>query len=154
MYHDLIILDRIVINLENILNTGGIVLTTMMKEEYEQKCKKILDEHAIRFAGLIDDSGKLIAGGVKQGIELKLNPTQLENLLKEMASRISKRKTHDKELGRVKYSASRREDVVIMSFPIYQNAVAVVAEPNVNIDRIAWRIIEILGYQWSEFVGK
>ena len=28
------------INLENILNTGGIVLTTMMKEEYEQKCKK------------------------------------------------------------------------------------------------------------------
>ncbi len=142
------------INLENILNTGGIVLTTMMKEEYEQKCKKILDEHGIRFAGLIDDSGKLIAGGVKQGIDLKLNPTQLESILKEMASRISKRKIHDKELGRVKYSASRREDVVIMSFPIYQNAVAVVTESNVNIDRIAWRIIEILGYQWSEFVGK
>ncbi|MCH7968046.1 MAG: hypothetical protein IH841_02165 [Thaumarchaeota archaeon] len=126
----------------------------MMKEEYEQKCKKILDEHGIRFAGLIDDSGKLIAGGVKQGIDLKLNPTQLESILKEMASRISKRKIHDKELGRVKYSASRREDVVIMSFPIYQNAVAVVTESNVNIDRIAWRIIEILGYQWSEFVGK
>ena len=142
------------INLENILNTGGIVLTTMMKEEYEQKCKKILDEHGIRFAGLIDDSGKLIAGGVKQGIDLKLNPTQLESILKEMASRISKRKIHDKELGRVKYSASRREDVVIMSFPIYQNAVAVVTESNVNIDRIAWRIIEILGYQWSDFVGK
>lgn len=142
------------INLENILNTGGIVLTTMMKDEYEQKCKKILDERGIRFAGLIDDSGKLIAGGVKQGIDLKLNPIQLESILKEMASRISKRKIHDKELGRVKYSASRREDVVIMSFPIYQNAVAVVTESNVNIDRIAWRIIEILGYQWSEFVGK
>ncbi len=57
---------------------------------------------------------------------------------------MSKRKKHDNDLGRVKYSASRREDVVIMSFPIYKNAIAIIAEPNINIDRFAWKIIEIL----------
>jgi len=54
----------------------------------------------------------------------------------------------------VKYSASRREHVVIMSFPIYEKVILIVAEPNVNIDRLAFRIIEKLGSQWGEFFGK
>lgn len=126
---------------------------TSMNKEYDQKCKKILEEYSIRFAVMIDESGTIIAGGLKQGISMKLNSEQLNNILKEVAARISKRKKHDRELGRVKYSASRREDVVIMSFPIYQNAIVIVAESNINIDKIAWKIITILGEQWGSFVG-
>ena len=71
-----------------------------------------------------------------------------------MAARVEKRKKYDIELGRVKYSASRREHVVIMSFPIYEKVIMVVAEPNVNMDRLAFRIIEKLGSQCDEFFGK
>lgn len=125
-----------------------------MSDDYKEKCDKILEIDSIRFAALIDESGKILAGGLKEGVQMKLGGEELDNVLKEIAIRVSKRKKHDKELGRVKYSASRREDVVIMSFPIFENSVVVVAEPNVNIDRISWNIIQILGSQWGEFVGK
>ena len=125
-----------------------------MDENYEEKCSKILEIDSIRFAVLIDPLGKILAGGLKQGLQMKLGKDELDNVLKEIAIRVSKRKKHDDELGRVKYSASRREDVVIMSFPIFDNSIVIVAEPNVNIDRISWQIIQILGKQWAAFVGE
>ena len=30
----------------------------------------------------------------------------------------------------------------------------ITAEPNINIDRLAYKIIQILGKDWSEFFGK
>lgn len=126
-------------------------------QEYDQKCKKILKMQYIRFAAMIDESGMIVAGGFIENQETIIqtpNQAYLYDILKEISARVSKRKKHDKELGLVKYSASRRENVVIMSFPVYKNAIAIIAEPNINIDRIAWKIIEILGEQWSEFVGK
>ena len=125
-----------------------------MESEYSKKCEKILVEPSIRFAAIIDESGTIMVGGMNNEIKSKLNDERINEILKEIASRVSKRKKDDKELGRVKYSASRREDVVIMSFPIYQNALVVVGEPNINIDRLAWKIINILGEQWGSFVGK
>ena len=123
-------------------------------KDYEKRCQEILEDDEVRFAGLLDESGKLLAGGYKQDINPRLTEEQQDAVCKEVASRVAKRKKYDKELGRVKYSASRREHVVIMSFPIYEKAVLIVAEPNVNIDRLAFRIIDKLGSQWGEFFGK
>ncbi len=129
-------------------------MTEINIKDYEKRCQEILADEEVRFAGLLDDSGKLLVGGYKPNINPRLTEEQQDAVCKEVASRIAKRKKYDKELGRVKYSASRREHIVIMSFPIYEKAVLVVAEPNVNIDRLAFRIIEKLGSQWSEFFGK
>jgi len=122
--------------------------------DYEQKCQKILEEDEIRFAGLLDEFGTLLAGGYKSGISPKLSKEEHQSVCKELASRVAKRKKHDKQLGYVKYSASRREHVVIMSFPIYDKVIMIVAESHINIDRFAYRIINTLGRQWGEFVGK
>ena len=35
---------------------------------YDKKCDQLLAESEIRFAGIVDKAGKLIAGGFKQGI--------------------------------------------------------------------------------------
>jgi hypothetical protein len=123
-------------------------------KEYEKRCQDILEDDEVRFAGLLDEFGKLLAGGYKQNINPRLTEEQQDSVCKELASRVAKRKKYDTELGRVKYSASRREHVVIMSFPIYEKVIMIVAEPHVNIDRLAFRIIEKLGSQWSEFFGK
>lgn len=123
-------------------------------KDYENKCKEILEDQEVRFAGLLDESGKLLAGGYKENINPRLTKEQEEIVRQELAARVAKRKKYDTELGRVKYSASRREYVVIMSFPIYEKVIMIVAEPNVNIDRLAFRIIEKLGSQWGEFFGK
>ena len=123
-------------------------------KEYEKRCQDILKDEEVRFAGLLDEFGKLLAGGYKQNINPRLTEEQHDSVCKELASRVAKRKKYDTELGHVKYSASRREHVVIMSFPIYEKVIMVVAEPHVNIDRLAFRIIEKLGSQWGEFFGK
>jgi hypothetical protein len=54
-------------------------------------------------------------------------------------------------MGPVKYSASRREKLVMMSFPLKNSILLITTEPNVNIDRIAYKIIQILGKEWWEF---
>ena len=35
---------------------------------YAEKCKKLLEESEIRFAGIVDKDGKLISGGFKEGL--------------------------------------------------------------------------------------
>jgi len=123
-------------------------------KDYEKRCQELLEDDEVRFAGLLDEFGKLLAGGYNQGIDPRLTEEQHDEVCKELAARVAKRKKYDTELGRVKYSASRREHVVIMSFPIYEKVIMIVAEPHVNIDRLAFKIIEKLGSQWGEFFGK
>jgi len=122
--------------------------------EYELKCSELLNDEEVRFAGLLDEFGTLLAGGYKQGMTPKLTKEQHLSVCKELASRVAKRKKLDTELGHVKYSASRREHVVIMSFPIYEKVIMIVSESHINIDRLAFRIIEKIGRQWGEFVGE
>ena len=35
---------------------------------FDEKCNRLLGESEIRFAGIVDKDGKLIAGGFKEGI--------------------------------------------------------------------------------------
>ena len=122
--------------------------------DYDKKCQKILEEHEIRFAALLDEFGNILAGGYKQETIPSLSEERFQAVREELASRVAKRKIDDQKLGHVKYSASRREHVVIMSFPIFDNVVMIIAESHINIDRFAYRIINILGRQWGEFVGE
>jgi hypothetical protein len=42
----------------------------------------------------------------------------------------------------------------MMSFPLKNTSLLITAEPNVNIDRLAYKIIQIIGKDWSEFYGE
>lgn len=107
----------------------------------------------IRFCGLIDGNGELLACGFDSKSVPMLNDKQRRLLYQELAHRVANRQGFDADLGRVKYSSSRRENAVMMSFPFGTYVVLVIATPRVNIDRIAWDILNKLGRQWSEFGG-
>jgi hypothetical protein len=122
-------------------------------EEIKNKISNILLEPEIRFCGLIDSSGQLIAGDMKSGIIPFETDARRKQMFQELAHRVANRTGFDANLGRVKYSSSRREKAVMMSFPLGKYIVLVIAEPSVNIDRLGWKIIDKLGNQWSEFHG-
>ena len=122
-------------------------------EDIKSKISNILLEPEIRFCGLIDSSGQLIAGDMKAGLVPFESDAERRQMFQELAHRVANRSGFDANLGRVKYSSSRREKVVIMSFPLGKHVVLVIAEPGVNIDRLGWKIIDKLGNQWSEFHG-
>ncbi len=122
-------------------------------EEMKNKINDILLEPEIRFCGLIDGSGQLIAGDMKSGLIPFESDARRQQMFQELAHRVANRTGFDANLGRVKYSSSRREKVVMMSFPLGKYVILVIAEPGVNIDRLGWKIIDKLGNQWSEFHG-
>jgi len=122
-------------------------------EEIRNKIKDIMSEPEIRFCGLIDSDGELVIGDFKEGVIPFENDERRRQMFKELVHRIANRKGFDASLGRVKYSSSRREKAVIMSFPIGRYVIMITSEPGVNIDRLAWKIIYKLEHQWSEFHG-
>ena len=125
-----------------------------MIEGIEEKIKEILKDEEIRFAGLVDEQGNLIIGDFRKGLIPFENNEEQKKIFQELAVRVATRKKFDYSMGAVKYSASRREKLVMMSFPIGNHILMVTAEPHVNIDRLAYKIIQKLGNTWDNFWGK
>ena len=112
---------------------------------YAKKCTSLLRESEIRFAGIINKDGKLVAGGFKEGITPYENDeTKLQSFF-EFVSKISIRKELDESLGPINYLAARRDKAVLVSFPfpITQILLLISAEPTVNIESLAKKVVEI-----------
>ena len=112
---------------------------------FEQKCQNLLKESDIRFAGLINPMGHLIAGGMKKGVKPLEDDADMRKLYMELILRVSTRQEFDQTLGVVDYSASRREKAVVLSFPIGNNVLLISANTNVNIDETAKKVKKIAG---------
>ncbi len=112
---------------------------------FQQKCDILLLEDEIRFAGLINSMGRLVAGGFKEGITPLEDEADRQKMYMELALRVSMRMEFDYSLGPVKYSSSRREKVVMMSFPINNNVLMISAETTVYIEQLANKIMKVCG---------
>jgi hypothetical protein len=121
---------------------------------FKQKLDEILSEQEIRFAGFVNMQGDLVEGQFREDVVPFENDEEQKRIFRELAVRISTRKNFDFSMGAVKYSASRREKLVMMSFPLKNMILLITTEPHVNIDRLAYKIIQILGKDWSEFHGE
>lgn len=111
----------------------------------DQKCKLVLQEDDVRFAGIISRMGKIVAGGFKKGTTPFVDDAELQRLYLELALRVSMRQEFDYCLGPVKYSASKREKAILMSFPLDSNILLVSVDPNLQIDKTANKIMKIIG---------
>ena len=112
---------------------------------YDQKCDHLLGESEIRFAGIVDKNGELIAGGFKKGIiPYENDETKLQTFF-EFVSKTSIRKEFDESLGPINYLAARRDKAVLVSFPfpITKILLLISAEPTVNIEILAKKVVEI-----------
>ena len=111
---------------------------------YEQKCSSLLNESDIRFAGVIDKMGNLIAGGMKDGLKPLEDESTQKKMFMEVALRVVTRGEFDQYLGEVEFSASRRKNVVVFSFPLGNYILLLSAEKNVDIDETAKKVLRIL----------
>ena len=114
---------------------------------YDIRCKDLLDEDGIRFAGIINEAGNLIYGGFKKGIlPLESDQAKLESFMK-FVSKISLRKEYDDSLGPINYLVARRDKAVLISFPFPLSRILLLisAEPTVNIENLASTVTKIFG---------
>ena len=112
---------------------------------HQQKCELLLQDPEIRFAGLLDPMGNLVAGGFKTGVELLKDENEAKKMFMEAVLRQRTREEFDYNLGPVQYGAARRKNAVILSFPIDKNVLFISAEPFVEIDKTARKIMKIYG---------
>jgi len=112
---------------------------------FEQKCQTLLEFAEIRFAGIINQMGNLVAGGYKKGETLLEDAAEQQKMYMELALRVSMRKEFDYSFGPVKYTASRREKAVMISFPLGANVLLVSTIPDVDLDKTTKKIMKHVG---------
>ena len=112
---------------------------------YDEKCKKLLEEDDIRFAGIIDKHGKIVFGGFKKNLKpLEADESKL-NAFMEFISKISIRNEYDESLGPINYLAARRNKAVLVSFPfpVSKFVLLISANPSVDIEELAGKVVDI-----------
>jgi hypothetical protein len=113
--------------------------------DYTKICNSILSvDPKVRFAGVINERGRLVAGGMKDNVEPLENEKDDEMIFMELALRVKMRKEFDKQLGPVNFSMSSRERALAISVIINDDILYVVSEPDTDYAALPNKILEII----------
>src|ERR687897_1414184 len=107
---------------------------TKMKSEEFSKSILALDP-TIRFAGLIERSGHLFAGGMREGADIQLKGKNSDLSLLQSAHIVFLRERFS-ELGSLKYVLYDYDKVKMFSMPVKEYILVFSAESNVNAEDI------------------
>ena len=114
-------------------------------KKYEKLCDTIFAlDPSIRFAGVIDKMGNLVAGGMKKGIQPLEPKEERRKLYLEFALRNAMRQDFDSEYGKVIYTLSEREKIKITSFPMGENLVLVSVDKEGDHVRLIEKILKLI----------
>jgi|TARA_B100000929_G_C15460263_1_gene404244 hypothetical protein len=115
-------------------------------ELFDAPCREIQNELGIRFAAIIDHNGKKIAGGFKEGIiPLEGDEQRLQDFFKIVVDLSLKTTDFSNSLGALNYISLRKDKVIliIFPFPITEKILLISAEPNVETEKLASKIVNI-----------
>ena len=121
-------------------------MTDYDSETFEPRCKEVQYHSGVRFAAIINKDGNKIAGGFTEGVSpYEGDENNLHDFYK-FAVDISLRTDHlSDSLGHLNYIASRRDKVILISFPfpISSNILLISAEPGLDIENLALDVVKI-----------
>jgi len=113
--------------------------------DYAKICNSVFDiDPKIRFAGVINERGRLVAGGMKENVEPLENEKDDEMIFMELALRVKMRKEFDKQLGSVNFAMASRERALAISVIINDDILYVVSEPDTDYGVLPKKILEII----------
>ncbi len=113
--------------------------------DYPKICNAILTiDSKIRFAGVINERGRLVAGGMKENVEPLESEKDDEMIFMELALRVKMRKEFDKQLGCVNFAMASRERALAISVPLGEDILYVVSEPDTDYATLPKKIIQII----------
>ena len=115
----------------------------MSDDSLSLKCELLLKEPEIRFAGFLDMMGNLVVGSFRDGVKPLKNEEDRKKMFIEAVLRIRTRQDFDENLGSVDYAAARRKNVGTFTFPVDGKILFVSTEPDVDIDKTAYKIMDL-----------
>ena len=105
-------------------------------EKLEKICKDFLNDDQIRFAGVINGMGNLVAGGFRKGIDPIENDEKRRTLYMQMVLEISMRKEFDSTLGPINYIATSRGNTMMITIPVNNRVILISAEPTIVVEKL------------------
>ena len=112
--------------------------------DYENLCTLVQKiDSKVRFAGVINSKGRLVAGGMTPSKKQLGDRKRDEMLYMELALRVKMRREFDDDLGKVKFSMSFREKLIVMSFPMKNDVLMVSLEKKTQFENIAHSILKL-----------
>jgi len=113
--------------------------------DYDKICNSIHSiDPKIRFAGVINERGRLVAGGMKENVEPLESEKDDEMIFMELALRVKMRKEFDKQLGPVNFAMASRERALAISVIINNDILYVVSEPDTDYGMLPKQILKII----------
>jgi len=113
--------------------------------DYENICTLVQKiDSKIRFVGVINSKGRLVAGGMAASKTRLGDRKRDEMLYMELALRVKMRSEFDDDLGKVKFSMSFREKLIVMSFPIENDVLMVSMERKTQFEKISFKILKLV----------
>ena len=112
------------------------ILTDEEIKKLDQACKKLLVQEKIQHVGVINPLGRLIAGGFKNGLDSLILNEKVRMTYMQIQLDFNMRQDLNEILGPIDYIASRRTKQLIITVPIVENLVLVIAEPDADDKKI------------------
>jgi hypothetical protein len=114
--------------------------------DFDTLCNKVFElDKKIRSVRVINNKGKLVAGGMKKGLTALEDSKKDEMLFMELSLRVRMRHEFDEEFGPVEFSLSYRGKIILMSFPMDPNVLFVTTERQIDLNKIPFKILELTG---------
>lgn len=111
----------------------------------EQFSKNILNlDSNIRFAGIVEKSGRLYAGSMRSGIEEHLKGKNPELSLAQSAYIVDLRKMFATELGNLRYVIYTYDKVKMISIPVKEYVLVFSADDIVNTDDLLEKVSQYI----------
>ncbi len=112
--------------------------------DYENLCTLVQKINSkVRFAGVINSKGRLVAGGMTTSKKQLGDRKRDEMLYMEIALRVKMRREFDDDLGKVKFSMSFREKLIVISFSMENDVLMVSLEKKTQFENIAHSILKL-----------
>jgi len=115
----------------------------------DNKCNELLRYSEIRFVGIINNMGNLIAGGLSNGVDWIETDEKRRMLYMQMTLEILMRKDFDNTLGETNYVSTNRKNVLMITVPMNNHVLLISAKPTAVVEEIIAKI-HLLGFFKSE----
>jgi len=108
----------------------------MIEVQYEKICTEMYKfDRRVRYAAILDDTGRQIAGGMRKGIPSLEPQSEDLRLIANITIQLNTDKTWDRYFGRSQYTFIKREKVNILTFSIADKLLLVSTEPDFTLQQ-------------------
>ena len=108
----------------------------------------------IRFVGVINKMGKLVAGGMRDGVNPLENKADSSKLFLGFALRREMRKDFDAEFGKTIYSFSERDRIKLASFPLNDHILRISMEKEEHHFTLIENILKMISTTHGKMNGQ